>query len=47
MVEHEFRNRARDICVAHQCQRAIVEDQPLTIDASCGGGMIFIREEVF
>ena len=46
MVEHEFRDRARDICVAHQRQRAVVKYQPLTIDASCNGGMIFVREEV-
>jgi hypothetical protein len=47
MVEHEFRDRTRDISVAHQRQRAIVKDQPLIIDARCDGGMIFIREEVF
>src|ERR1700686_1128514 len=33
--------------VAHHCQRAIVKDQPLTIDASCDRGMIFVWKEVF
>jgi hypothetical protein len=47
MVEHEFWDRARDICVAHQRQRAIVKNQPLTVDASYNGGMIFVREEIF
>jgi hypothetical protein len=47
MIEHEFRDRARDICVAHQRQRAIVKDQPLIINARCDGGMIFVREQVF
>ncbi len=47
MVEHEFRDRARDICVAHQRQRTIVKGQPLTIDASCDRSMIFVWEEVF
>lgn len=47
MVEHEFRGRARDICVAHQRQRTIVKEQPLTIDASCDRSMIFVWEEGF
>ncbi len=42
MVEQEFRDRARDICVAHQRQRTIVKDQPLTIDAGCDRSMIFV-----
>ncbi|SRR5258705_7178621 len=44
MAEHEFRDRARDICVAHQRERTIVKDQPLTIDASCDHSMIFVWE---
>jgi hypothetical protein len=33
MVEDEFRDRARDICVAHQRHRTIIKDQPLTISS--------------
>ena len=36
MVEHEFRDRARDICVAHQRERTIVKDQAmLSVDERC------------
>jgi hypothetical protein len=45
LVEHEFRDRARDICVVHQRSRTIVEDQPLTIDTSCDRSRIFVWEE--
>src|SRR5205085_3839791 len=47
MVEHEFWDSSRDICVAHQRQRAIVKDQPLTIHASGDCSVIFVWEQVF
>jgi hypothetical protein len=47
MVEHEFWDRSHDISVAHQRQRAIVKDQPLTIDSSCDRSMVFVWEGVF
>jgi len=43
MVEHKFWDRSRDICIAHQRQRTIVKDKPLTIDASCDRSVIFGR----
>jgi hypothetical protein len=46
MVEHEFRDRARNICVPHQRKGTIVKNEPLTIDSSCDHSMIFVWEEV-
>jgi hypothetical protein len=45
-VEHEARDRADEVGVAHQRQRAVVQDQPLAVDADRDRGVIFIREDV-
>jgi hypothetical protein len=46
IVKNEFRNRPRDICVAHERQCAVIEYEPLTIDPDCRDSMIFIWETV-
>ena len=45
-VEHKLRRRAREVHVAHQRQRAVVQDEPIAIDTRCQHGVIFIWEIV-
>ena len=46
IVEDELRDRPRDLCVAHERQCAVVEDEPPMIDPDCHDSMIFVRQSV-
>ena len=42
IVENELWDRALHIHVAHECQCAVIEDEPLMIDPRCHDSMIFV-----
>src|SRR5690349_20986768 len=46
MVEDELGDRPRDICIAHERQCAVIEDEPLIVDPDCHDSMIFVREAI-
>ena len=47
MIEHKYRDRLREIRVADQGQRAIVQDKPFTVDTSCCHSVVFVWKDIF
>jgi hypothetical protein len=45
LVEHEFRDGSHHVGIAHQCEPAIVQNQPLSIDPRCGHRVVFVRKK--
>ena len=44
LVEQEFRGRSCHIGITHQCEGAIVQNQPLSVHARRGHRVVFARK---
>lgn len=47
LIEYKYRGRSRNIPIAYQGQRPIVQDEPFTIDANCCHRVVFVWKELF